>query len=224
MNRVLTTGTSGGLGGFLVKKYKDSVGITRENPLNKNHYNTHYDLIIHCAFNQNRDNLDLVDKKCYEDNIVLTQNLLKISHDRFVFISTCQTPPDNMNTYVVMKRICEHMVREESTDCLILRPSTLVGENMRNNTLCKIINDEDITLTEDSVNDFILFDDVYNAIQFYNSGTFYLLSQKSITMGEIANEFGRDINFGHYKYDISNIQSDIDIGKTSLEVIMEYFK
>jgi hypothetical protein len=43
-------------------------------------------------------------------------------------------------------------------------------------------------------------------------------------MGEIANEFGRDINFGHYKYDISNIQSDIDIGKTSLEVIVEYFK
>lgn len=222
MNRVLTTGTSGGLGGFLVKKYKDSVGITRENPLNKNHYNTHYDLIIHCAFNQNRDDLDFVNKKCYEDNIVLIQNLLKISHDKFIFISTCQTPPD-INTYVVMKRICEFMVQDVSKNYLIIRPSCMVGDNMKKNSIYKLMNGEDITLTEDSVNDFILFDDVYDTIESYENGIYYLLSSKKFTMGEISKIYNKKINFGKWKYDIGNLETDIDIKKTSLEVLEQYF-
>jgi hypothetical protein len=84
------------------------------------------------------------------------------------------------------------------------------------------MNNEDITLTGESVNDFILFDDVYNTIQSHESGTFYLLSQKSITMKEIAEKFNKEINFGHFEYGI-NVESDIDIGRTSFEILKEHF-
>ena len=223
MNRkVLITGTNGGLGSFLEKKYENSDCITRKNPLNEIHYNTKYDLIIHCAFNQNRDDLDFVNKKCYEDNIVLIQNLLKISHYKFIFISTCQTPPD-INTYVVMKRICEFMVQDVSKNYLIIRPSCMVGDNMKKNSIYKLMNGEDITLTEDSVNDFILFDDVYDTIESYENGIYYLLSSKKFTMGEISKIYNKKINFGKWKYDIGNLETDIDIKKTSLEVLEQYF-
>ena len=45
------------------------------------------DTIIHCAFNQNRNELNFVTKQSYSDNIALTQNLLKYHiKDLFIFL------------------------------------------------------------------------------------------------------------------------------------------
>jgi len=227
-NKILITGTRSGLGEFLSKKYKNSICITRENPLTGDIISDGVDTIIHCAFNQNRNELNFVTEQSYSDNIVLTQNLLKVPHKRFVYISTCQVSEldshilPNTSVYVIMKKICEYMVQEQSKKYLILRPSGLVGDDEKRNSLHKLMNNEDITLTEDSVNDFILFEDVYDAIESYESGIFYLLSNKKITMKEVAEKFNKEINFGHFKYDI-NVESDNDIGRTSYEILKEHF-
>ena len=227
-NKILITGTRSGLGEFLSKKYKNSICITRENPLTDDIISEGVDTIIHCAFNQNRNDLDFVTEQSYSDNIVLTQNLLKVPHKRFVYISTCQVSEldshilPNTNTYVIMKKICEYMVQEQSKNYLILRPSCLVGDDKKRNSLHKLMNNEDITLTEDSVNDFILLEDVYDIIESYESGIFFLMSNKKIIMKEIAEKFNKKINFGNFKYDI-NVESDIDIGRTSFEILKEHF-
>ena len=225
-NKILITGTRSGLGEFLSKKYPNPICITRENPLTDEIISEGVDTIIHCAFNQNMSELNLVNYKIYEDNINLTKKLLKIPHRRSVYISTCQVSELNSKSqptpYIIMKALNEHIIREQSKNYLILRPSGLVGDDKKRNSLHKLMNNEDITLTGESVNDFILFDDVYNTIQSHESGTFYLLSQKSITMKEIAEKFNKEINFGHFEYGI-NVESDIDIGRTSFEILKEHF-
>jgi nucleoside-diphosphate-sugar epimerase len=224
--KILITGTNGGLGSFLKRKFENPICITRENPLTDEIISEGVDTIIHCAFNQNMSELNLVNYKIYEDNINLTKKLLKIPHRRFVYISTCQVSELNSKSqptpYIIMKALNEHIIREQSKNYLILRPSGLVGDDKKRNSLHKLMNNEDITLTGESVNDFILFDDVYNTIQSHESGTFYLLSQKSITMKEIAEKFNKEINFGNFKYEI-NVESDIDIGRTSFEILKEHF-
>lgn len=224
--KILITGTRSGLGKFLSEKYEDSICITRKTPLNDNIIYENIDTIIHCAFNQNISELNLINYKIYEDNINLTKKLLKIPHRRFVYISTSQISELNSNfqpsPYVVLKALNEHIVREQSKTYLILRPSCLIGDGMRKNSVYKLMNNENITLTEDSVNDFILFDDVYDAIESYKSGIFYLLSNKKAIMKEIAEIFNKKINFGDFKYNI-NVESDINIGRTSFEVLKEYF-
>ena len=224
--KILITGTNSGLGSFLKRKFENPICITRENPLTDDIVSEGVDTIIHCAFNQNMCELNLVNYKIYEDNINLTKKLLKIPHRRFVYISTCQVSELNSKSqptpYIIMKALNEHIIREQSKNYLILRPSGLVGDDKKRNSLHKLMNNEDITLTGESVNDFILFDDVYNTIQSHESGTFYLLSQKSITMKEIAEKFNKEINFGNFKYEI-NVESDIDIGRTSFEILKEHF-
>jgi len=225
-NRILITGTNGSLGSFLADKYQNPICITRENPLTDDIISDGVDTIIHCAFNTNWKELQAVSKECYEDNIDLTYSLVKVPHRRFVYISTCQVSELNSKSqptpYIIMKALNEHIIREQSKNYLILRPSGLVGDDKKRNSLHKLMNNEDITLTGESVNDFILFDDVYNTIQSHESGTFYLLSQKSITMKEIAEKFNKEINFGHFEYGI-NVESDIDIGRTSFEILKEHF-
>jgi len=224
--KILITGTRSGLGKFLSKKYENVICISRETPFDDNIIYENIDTIIHCAFNQNMSELNLVNYKIYEDNINLTKKLLKISHRRFVYISTCQVSELNSKSqptpYVVMKALNEHIIREQSKNYLILRPSCLVGDDKKRNSLHKLMNNEDITLTEDSINDFILLEDVYDIIESYESGIFYLLSNKKITMKEVAEKYNKKINFGNFKYDI-NVESDIDIGRTSFEILKEHF-
>ena len=48
------------------------------------------------------------------------------------------------------------------------------------------------------------------------------MSNKKITMKEIAEKYNKKINFGNFKYEI-NVESDIDIGRTSFEILKEHF-
>ena len=67
--KILITGTNGALGLFLSSKYENSICITRENPLTDDIVSEGVDTIIHCAFNQKRNELNFVTKQSYSDNI-----------------------------------------------------------------------------------------------------------------------------------------------------------
>ena len=62
------------------------------------------------------------------------------------------------------KRISEIVVKELCDNYLILRPSALLGNEMKKNTFQKIIAGEDIALTPNTVMNYILYEDVLDAI------------------------------------------------------------
>jgi dTDP-4-dehydrorhamnose reductase len=221
--KILITGARSGLGKFLSKKYENVICITRENPLTEELFYGGVDKIIYCAFNSNNDDLTNMTEKCYNDNISLLLSTLKIPHKKFIHISSVQVSPHFNNSYGRIKKLQEYIVRENSENYCILRPSSLTGHGMGYNTFSKIVDGKDITLTSDSVNDAVLYEDVYDAIEKDINGTYFLLSRESITMKEMAKLFNKNIKFGNYHYDVSQIKSDIDIGRTSEEVIKKYF-
>ena len=223
-NRILITGTNGSLGSFLSSKYENPICITRENPLTDDIVSEGVDTIIHCAFNSKLEELQKVSKECYEDNVDLTYSLVKVPHRRFIYISSIQIPPRFITPYAIFKQIAEYIVQKNCKNHLILRVSCFLPQPKKQSSFFKIANGEDITLTGDSVNDVIYSEDVYEAIQSNLDGVKYLVSRQTITTKETAELFNSDTKFGHYHYDVGNLQSDIDIGKTSKEILKEFFE
>jgi dTDP-4-dehydrorhamnose reductase len=221
--KVLITGTNGSLGKFLKKKYKNPICITRQNPITDDIISNGVDTIIHCAFNSNLEELQEVSEKCYKDNIDLTYSLVKIPHKKFIYMSSIQVAPKSLTPYAIFKRIAEHIVQDNCDNHLILRVSCFLPQPKKQSSFFKIISGEDITLTEDSVNDVIYCENIYDAIKSDLSGIKYLVSRKTITTKETAELFNSDTKFGTYHYDVGDLQSDIDIGKTSKEILKEFF-
>ena len=106
---------------------------------------------------------------------------------------------------------------------MILRVSCFLPQPKKQSSFFKIANGEDITLTEDSVNDVIYCENIYDAIQSNLDGVKYLVSRQTITTKETAELFNSSTKFGNYHYDVGEIKSDIDIGKTSREILREFF-
>jgi|TARA_R110000796_G_scaffold37107_1_gene93829 dTDP-4-dehydrorhamnose reductase len=221
--KILITGTNGSLGLFLVNKYKNPICITRENPLTDEIISEGVDTIIHCAFNSELEELQNVSEKCYKDNIDLTYSLVKVPHKKFIYISSIQVAPKSLTPYAIFKRISEHIIQDKCKDYLILRVSCFLPQPKKQSSFFKIVNGEDITLTEDSVNDVIYCENIYDAIKSNLSGIRYLVSRKTITTKETSELFNSNTKFGTYHYDVGDLQSDFDIGKTSKEILKEFF-
>ena len=85
-NKILVTGTKSGLGKYIYNTIPNSISLTREN--REDVIGGEYDLIIHCAFHPERGN-DISDYYDYIDsNILLTNELTKLKHTRFVYVSS----------------------------------------------------------------------------------------------------------------------------------------
>jgi len=221
--KILITGTNGSLGKFFVEKYKNPICITRENPITDEIISDGVDTIIHCAFNSNLEELQNVSEGCYKDNIDLTYSLVKIPHKKFIYISSIQVAPKLLTPYAIFKRIAEYIIQDNCENHLILRVSCFLPQPKKQSSFFKIANGEDITLTEDSVNDVIYCENIYDAIQSNLDGVKYLVSRQTITTKETAELFNSSTKFGNYHYDVGEIKSDIDIGKTSREILREFF-
>ena len=60
--------------------------------------------IIHCAFNSKRN---IEGALYYEDNILLTENLIKLNYKKFVYISSIDVKNPSENNYGLMKKIAK---------------------------------------------------------------------------------------------------------------------
>ncbi len=224
MNKILISGTDGNLGGHLKKRYPNSICVTRKKPIDKKIFHDGVDTIIHCAFNTNLSKLNEFDDDCYKDNIDLTNTLTEIPHQRFIYISSVQIPPRFNTPYSIYKKISEQIVEHHSNNFLILRISSILPPSTKTNSILKMKNNMDITLTKDSVNDFIFLDDVYDVIQKDTSGIKYLKSRQNINLERCSEIIGNDIKFGNYHYDIGDETSDFDIGYTSEQNLKRFLK
>jgi nucleoside-diphosphate-sugar epimerase len=248
--RILVTGTRSGLGKY-VHENLGGLALTRHTPAEerKKIKNSIVDVIIHCAFNSRRgvnsDNL----YQYIQDNVNLTEELVSIPHKKFIFISSIDVYPkrkgnhsedeiidiDSLNgIYGITKLMSESIIKNQCRNYLILRASALLGKYSRKNSLLRILEDKDCTLTlsGNSRFNYVLHSDVLDFIKFSIEhdikGIYNLASSDNITLSEVAEMTDKKVKFGSYFYDAGNIDnSKISsvfpaFKKTSKEVIAQF--
>ncbi|MEK7517258.1 MAG: NAD-dependent epimerase/dehydratase family protein [Patescibacteria group bacterium] len=250
--KFLITGHKNGLGRFLYE-YFGGIGFDRNMPPDKFEHirREGVDVIIHCAFNSARE---INSKNLYpylSDNVFLTKRLAKIPHKKFIFISSVDVyPKDNKKhsesevidvnqvsgIYAITKLMSESIVQNICPNFLILRCSTLLGHDSRENSLIKIIKEASpaLALSADSLFNYILHKDVLEFIQIAIKkdlqGIYNLSSSKNITLSQISELLGKKVNFGKYKYNVGNIDNNKitsifpTFKKTSREAVLEFLK
>ena len=216
--KVLITGTNSGLGKWLATQYLNCDKLVRDT--NMLDLQNEYDIIIHSAANVNHATWGDVTSDLFEDNVFLTRDLANIPHKKFVFISSIDQSKNS--PYGISKKLSEIVVKKLCDNYLIIRPSALLGKEMRKNTFQKIISGSDIVLTPNSIMNYILYEDVLRVIEDDVIGTKNLVSNESITMQEVANIFESDINFGKTHFEITFAKSGINTNKTSKDNIEIY--
>lgn len=248
--KILVTGVKGGIGRYIHEQL-GGTGFTRQsNNLNELKRQS-FDVIIHCACNHTpawritNENLS----QYYYDNIVLTEEILQISHRYFVFFSTVDIYPGDSrphpeneiiqansvrSIYSVMKLISESAVRDKANNFLILRLAFLIGKYMRRNNLLKPFEDLNPVLSLDSSSQYnlIRYFDVLKFIQLALAreeiGIFNLGSSDSISLAKIVEIAGKKVIFGTNHYETGNIanQKAVHISpafnKTSEGVLREF--
>lgn len=201
----LITGVNSGLGKFLHNNIKSSIGLTRQNSdtlLSQRYDNL---VILHSAFNSKRDILNY--NHYVEDNYIFTKKLMNLRYDKLVYFSTVDVYSKIFSPYSFMKRCAEDHIRTADPQATILRLSAILGPNIRRNSLLKLMDEENITLHKDSDFNYILQSDIMETLDtvMNHSGTFNFVSSGSVTLGEIAKHYSKNISFGQYRYS-SNIE------------------
>ena len=218
--KVLITGTDSGLGKFLSKQFINCDKFTRKSAL-KDYQAKHYDLIIHCAAKISHYSWDdEIPHSFFDDNIFLTDKLLNIPCEKFIYISSID---QQKNTpYGISKRISEKIVIHKSHNHLIIRSSGLLGKEMRENSFQKMLKGKPIGLTGDSLMNYILYDDILNVINENVGGIVTLMADENITLNEIAVLLDKDVEFGNYKFSIEQPVGRYKLHKTSKENVLEF--
>lgn len=249
--KILVSGSKSGLGKYLFERmagisWDRSISDKVKNELKDNGV----DIIIHCAFNP-RSSVDLASLYGYlSDNVLLTEELLNIPHEKFIFISSADVyPKDKKNhrenevidinavggIYGVTKLMSEVQVIKRSHNFLILRCTAMLGKYSRKNSLIKIIEDtRELTLSGRSTFNYVLHSDIFDFIKYVIKkdirGIYNIATSKNITFLEVANILRKEIKFGSYIYNVGEVDNSKISGvfpafkKTSKEVILQFIK
>lgn len=246
---ILISGASSGLGKFFHEELA-SEKFNRSDNIKK-YLEKNFSTIIHCAFNL-KNKVTCSDYKDYiRDTIILTENLLKIPHKKFIFISTIDVYPKKIDLaeedsdfdiehvegiYAKTKLICENLVRNSSANFAILRPSAILGKYSKKNSLMKILDDqkESITLSAKSSFNYVLYGDILRLVQIIIKqdlqGIYNIAASSNIQLSDITKKYKTEnINFGKFCYETPKISisklitTDKFFNKSSMQNI-ESFK
>jgi nucleoside-diphosphate-sugar epimerase len=219
-SNLLITGSAKGLGQYLHTKL-GGVGLTRENSSEILQKPSSFSTIIHCAFS---DPL----QAAQSDNISLTQSLLKLKSDNFIFISSADVYPDNnmlhtedeiinesglRSEYAVQKIECEKLVLKTNPSALIIRPVTIFSENPRSRNLQRLLNESQpkLSLSDKSTLNFVTSEEIFMFIEISQknklSGIYNLARNKSVQLDELAFAVGKNATFGSFTYRVGNLSN-----------------
>lgn len=221
--RYLVTGAARGLGLAMHNKF-GGVAFVRGTPLVVP--DAPYDAIIHCAVNTAKV-VHLEDAHAYfQDNVLLTQQMLRIPHRRFIYISSVdvyssrQSPAcagenyeasPHVGLYAATKIFSESMVKAQGRHPLILRPTTLMGPGMRPNSTLRMLTERDCRLFISGASrfNFVLHGDVCDfvgmALRDDVEGIFNIASASNVEIGAVAQRLGLSPTFGEHVYDVGLI-------------------
>ena len=230
--KVLVTGTNRGLGKFISNSFPEEVGVftfTRKDNLDDytewlyGTLNQSYDLIIHCAASVSHYGWDDdIPYSFYNDNIFLTKELLSVPHKKFIYISSIDQ--QKTSPYGISKKISEAIVKKHAKNYLIIRPTGLLGKEMKKNTFQKIIHGESIALTQDSIMNYVLYDDVLEMALSDKQGVVTLCADGGVTMGEVADLASKNIEYGDIYFDIESHKYKSTLNYSSKENIIRYLE
>lgn len=196
------TGINSGLGKYLHQNLPDSIGINRKN---KNHLISQIPsnaTILHCAFNSKRHIPDY--SQYVQDNYLLTRELLEIRGlKKFIYFSSIDVYGP-FTPYSFMKKCAEDLILNTDKKASIIRISGPLGPTMRKNSLTRLLANEKLTLSADSLFNYILQEDILKSINLFGevSGIFDFYCTSNITLGEIAKEYNLKGDFGEFSYKI----------------------
>ena len=206
-NKILISGCSSGIGKYLSNKIK----CTKYNR-NKDFslYNkTKWDLIIHAGFYAGNSNL----QKTF-DSIYHSYCLSRLKSKRYFFLSSAIVYENNktnvesskLNISHSFSNYCKAKIISESffdlKKTIIIRLGSIVGKNMRKNTIYKIMfeNKPKIKLSGESLNSFIAYSEV---LEFINQsqkknlhGIYNLLRTDYIKLSKISKLMKKNVKFG----------------------------
>jgi nucleoside-diphosphate-sugar epimerase len=246
--KVLVSGSSSGLGMYL-KKIFNAESFNRGDVPSFVVNTLYYDMVIHCSSDPNMGKNSVSSDKYVEDSLLITKYLLQLNCDYFVFISSVDVYPSESNCiedeeikysdlkgrYSKSKFKSEEMVRRSTKRTLILRPVAMLGTDIRQNSLLKMLNNREgeIFLSRKSVFNYVLHKDIGLFLQYCFikkvQGVFNIASIENITLGEVQEKFNlKNINFGDYFYKTGKISTEklslecSFFKKTSIQVV-EYF-
>ncbi len=240
--KILITGTRSGFGAFLANDWfregHDVTEFTRDSEINDLVYDDPYfDLIVHCAWDQSRSVVINSLPTIYANNVELTQKLLRVRCERFVFMSTVDVYPamsgrylaEKFSLYALQKLMCEEFVKRKPSST-ILRCSSLIGPTMRKNNLIKAMVDHNpvLTVTPDSVFNCVSYYDVAKFIDtvFLESisGTFDVVSADSVRISDICES--NNVTWGSFQYKCPDTPQDqnyrLFISESSKAVLENY--
>jgi len=248
MKKFLVTGTSSGLGRYLVEEL-GAVPFQRTDPLETvRHQNTFYDCIVHCA-TDTRNNITSNELLTYyQSHIGLTEQLTQIPHRLFVFISSSAVYPDpfrpNIESdiialpynpplyglYGLFKLLTEKIVSHKTHSFLILRCVTTVGQTSRLTNVMKVLqgSPSPLTLSADSSFNLVNMDQIKRFIELALdqdiTGIFNVGSTQNATLKEIARTVGSQPTFGDFTFNVHQMNTDKirsvsrDFDKNTLEI------
>lgn len=231
-NNILVTGSNSGLGKYCLE-YFCAESFNRNTSIEevkKKASHNPYDMIIHSAFNTRQDITNANLSSYLNDTLHLTQQLLNIPHRQFIFISTVDVYPKNNEThteeevialknidsiYGITKLICENYIQTNTNNYLILRPTALLGNYAKKNSLMRILTEPQVklSLAENSAFNYVLHQDIANFIEIASKdnlhGIYNIASSNNINLSEVIQEFKPtgEIEFGQYSYQAGNISN-----------------
>tara|TARA_X000000950_G_C13892210_1_gene651329 strand:- start:1310 stop:2095 length:786 start_codon:yes stop_codon:yes gene_type:complete len=250
-SKILIIGATSGLGKFLATKLKNCYVFNRNSKI-KDFKNIKFKYVIHCANNPANDiSLNTLNQFSY-DNFFLNQLILDLKFDRLVFISSIGIYPSDKkrvwkesddfiiktrNYYEFFKLVSEKFFISKIKNTTIIRSGGLLGAEMRENSLTRILQNLKVklSLSSKSVFNYILYEDILSFIKIVikkkKIGIFNVCASENSSLEEVKKKYKSfNISFGNYNYftpriDNSLARSELSIlNNTTQQNIARYIK
>lgn len=220
VSNLLITGSAKGLGRYLQSQL-GGLGLIRENSSDILKNNSAFSTIVHCAFSDALGGAKT-------DNIALTESLLKLKSDKFIFISSADVYPedDKIHTeddiidgsvfrseYAQQKFQCEQLILSAHPTALIIRPVTILSENIKSRNLQRLINDNQpsLSLSEKSTLNFVTEKEILWLIEIAQknnlSGIYNMARNEAASLRDLASVIAKKVSFGDFTYNVGLIRN-----------------
>ena len=245
-DRILVTGTGSGLGQALLEQLGTS-GLTRADDPAALRESTPYDAIVHCAF----DHSPKDDAEKIEANLNLFEAVRSIPCRRFVYISSIDVYPKGKgpklenqqvlpaptdDSYRTIKLACEARLENSDENNLILRPTALLGKTARPNSLIRMLQDPNcsLSLAPDSRFNYVTHHQlgafILRALHDGLSGVYNIATTGSLRLREVAEILATCPQYGKFHYDVGDIDNRKarsvlpELARSTRDIVEEFMK
>jgi len=228
---VLVTGANSGLGKFIFQRLIGATALTRKNRDDIVN-GKKYDIIIHPAYNSSNVNFTDLDLKYVDDNLLLTSELINLCESQFVYISSIDSVNKIESSYALFKKLSEELIRSKVENHCIIRPSHLIQSGDSDKipgSVRKIINDEPISLTENSKFNLVSYQDILSYVvkkikNEIEDKEINLVNSESIMVSEVIEILEKNIGYGNFEYIPIIPKESHKVENSSKEMLVQYLK